>query len=77
VFVSQLQSWNGLRSTRIGIGDQLIVKQEEVPAEEDKADEKETILSNYLEGQIRRAEREWLLSPEMEFEMKEVRGQLI
>ncbi|MDI9523542.1 MAG: LysM peptidoglycan-binding domain-containing protein [Bacteroidota bacterium] len=74
VLVSQLQSWNGLRSTRIGIGDQLIVKQEEVPAEEDKADEKETILSNYLEGQIRRAEESGSLSPEMEFEMKEVRG---
>ena len=30
VNVSQLQSWNGLRSTRIGVGDQLIVGMKEV-----------------------------------------------
>lgn len=56
VLVSQLQSWNGLQSTRIGIGDQLIVKREELPVEEDKTDDKGSILSSYLEDQIRRAE---------------------
>ena len=42
VGVSQLQSWNGLRSSRIGIGDQLIVGQESLPVpEEEEAVSKE------------------------------------
>ncbi len=38
VGVSQLQSWNGLRSSRIGVGDQLIVGQKTVPLPEEEAD---------------------------------------
>ena len=65
--VSQLQSWNRLRSTRIGIGDRLIVKQEEVPVvEEDNADDKVSILENYLEEQIRRAEESGYIDLESE-----------
>ncbi len=67
VLVSQLQSWNRLRSTRIGIGDRLIVKQEEVPVvEEDNADDKVSILENYLEEQIRRAEESGYIDLESE-----------
>jgi len=60
--VSQLKSWNGLKSTRIDIGDQLIVGQKKVllPA---KANEVEysrvetsgggsNIISTYLKEQI-------------------------
>ena len=38
VGVSQLQSWNGLRSSRIGVADQLIVGQKTVPLPEEEAD---------------------------------------
>src|SRR5690554_5594315 len=38
VGVSQLQSWNGLRSSRIKVGDQLIVGQKTVPLPEEEAD---------------------------------------
>lgn len=75
VLVSQLQSWNKLRSTRIGIGDRLIVKQEELPVEEEKAEsavgsdataDRASILANYLEEQIRRAEENASLDLEWE-----------
>ncbi len=66
VGVSQLQSWNGLRSTRIGIGDRLIVKREELPVEENKSYEKDDILSGYLEDLISRAEESCSLFLEME-----------
>ncbi|MGI6571926.1 MAG: LysM peptidoglycan-binding domain-containing protein [Fermentimonas sp.] len=65
VLVSQLLSWNGLRSTRIGIGDRLIVKQEELPVEE-KVDDKGSILANYIEEQIRRAEESGFIDLESE-----------
>jgi membrane-bound lytic murein transglycosylase D len=73
VLVSQLKSWNKLRSTRIGIGDRLIVKQEEVVVQEDEVaveeentDNKGSILANYLEEQIRRAEESVSLDLESE-----------
>lgn len=65
VKVSQIQSWNGLSSTRIGIGDQLIVgkkvasvpevkpevgKQEYSRAED--SGEGSSVISNYLKDQI-------------------------
>lgn len=66
VRVSQLQSWNGLRSSRIGIGDQLIVNQKAVPAPEEEAKtisqetpetstDEGNIISNYLKEQIQKA----------------------
>lgn len=70
VRVSQLQSWNGLRSSRIGIGDQLIVGQKHVPVPEEEAEEpveeesdtvEETaddgnIIADYLKQQMQKTE---------------------
>jgi membrane-bound lytic murein transglycosylase D len=71
VKVAQLQSWNGLKSSEIGIGDRLIVGQTIVPIpqeEEPKAGEPENeesdstetrggndIISSYLLHQIEKA----------------------
>jgi membrane-bound lytic murein transglycosylase D len=63
VRVSQLQAWNGLRNTRIGIGDRLIVHQKVVPkVKEEPVDneykrsedvrEGSNIISNYLKEQM-------------------------
>ena len=65
VNVSQLQSWNGLQSTRIGVGDQLIVEMKEaaepaVPQTEktveysraETSEEGSSIISSYLKDQI-------------------------
>jgi len=69
VHVSQLQSWNGLKSTRIGIGDQLIVGKKEVPLPAEAAEAKEIeyrraetsgggsgIISTYLKEQIEKTD---------------------
>lgn len=67
--VAQLQSWNGLRSTRIGIGDQLIVAKKEVPAPQEPESEKDdynrtetsgggNIISSYLKDQIEKVEQD-------------------
>lgn len=74
VNVGQLQSWNGLRSSRIGIGDQLIVGQKHVPVPEEKEEEpsvieenasrgvepsgEENIIANYLKKQMQVDEEE-------------------
>lgn len=62
--VSQLKTWNGLRSTRIDIGDRLIVSQKvvRVPQEKEKTEPAEysraetgggnNIISSYLKDQI-------------------------
>lgn len=67
--VAQLQSWNGLNSSRIGIGDQLIVGKTVVPAPQEPESEKgdydraETaagggnIISSYLRDQIEKVEQ--------------------
>ncbi len=67
--VAQLQSWNGLNSSRIGIGDQLIVGKQVVPAPQEPESEKgdynraETaagggnIISSYLRDQIEKVEQ--------------------
>lgn len=68
VTVSQLQSWNGLKSSNIGVGKSIVVKQEKV-AVAPKPVEKETqynrsensasdnnIISGYLKEQIEKAE---------------------
>lgn len=66
--VAQLQSWNGLKSSRISIGDQLIVGQKAVPAPQETAIGKEeynrvetagggNIISSYLKGQIEKVEQ--------------------
>lgn len=78
VGVSQLQSWNGLRTSRIGIGDQLIVKQETVPVakEENEQDVSETdreertvdsnIISEYLKKQMNKTDEGQSETEEME-----------
>lgn len=78
VGVSQLQSWNGLRTSRIGIGDQLIVKQETVPVakEENEQDVSETdreertvdsnIISEYLKKQMKKTDEGQSETEEME-----------
>lgn len=61
--VAQLQSWNGLNSSRIGIGDQLIIGKKVVPIVQEPESEKEdynrtevsggsNIISSYLKDQI-------------------------
>ncbi len=61
--VAQLQSWNGLNSSRIGIGDQLIIGKKVVPVAQEPESEKEdynrteisggsNIISSYLKDQI-------------------------
>jgi membrane-bound lytic murein transglycosylase D len=70
VRVAQLQSWNGLKSSKIGIGDQLIVGQTVVPVPQEtpevdvseniESDSTETqggsdIISSYLLNQIEKA----------------------
>lgn len=61
--VAQLQSWNGLNSSRIGIGDQLIIGKKVVPVVQEPESEKEdynrtevsggsNIISSYLKDQI-------------------------
>lgn len=63
VRVSQLLAWNGLRNTRIGIGDRLIVHQKVVPKVKEEPAENEykrsedvgegsNIISNYLKEQM-------------------------
>ncbi len=59
VTVSQLKSWNGLRSSNISIGKQLVVKKKTVkvaaPKEEpaiDKSEMQSSVISDYLKGQI-------------------------
>lgn len=63
VHVSQLLAWNGLRNTRIGIGDRLIVHQKVVPKVKEEPAENEykrsedvgegsNIISNYLKEQM-------------------------
>lgn len=71
VHVSELKSWNGLKSTRIGIGDQLIVGKKEVPVSAKEAANNEPkeiaysrsetsggsdIISSYLKEQIEKKE---------------------
>ncbi|KUL19944.1 MAG: hypothetical protein XE13_0257 [Proteiniphilum sp. 51_7] len=69
VRVSQLQAWNSLRSTRIQIGDRLIVQQDAVqrpkeePAEQEYKRAEDTprgsnIIATYLKEQVERAERQ-------------------
>lgn len=66
--VAQLQSWNGLKSSKIGIGDQLIVAQKVVPVQEEPEPEKKEysriessptgssdIISSYLRDQLEKA----------------------
>lgn len=68
--VAQLQSWNGLKSSRIGIGDRLIVGQEIVESPQEESEQKEysrvestetgsgdDIISSYLKDQIEKAEK--------------------
>lgn len=72
VQVAQLRSWNGLKSSRIDIGDRLIVGQEVVPVPQEEpepmeSEEKEysrtetsggnNVISSYLQGQIEKAEQ--------------------
>jgi membrane-bound lytic murein transglycosylase D len=60
VLVSQLRSWNNLKSTRIDINDQLIVGQKVValPAEKEQESNQEdqhvgsNIISDYLKSQL-------------------------
>lgn len=80
VGVSQLQSWNGLRSSRIGVGDQLIVGQKQVPLPEEEAEEPEEeatdaaeetteeggIIADYLKQQMQKNEE-----PQPEEELEE------
>lgn len=69
VRVSQLLSWNGLRSSAIGIGDRLIVGKKEMPIPEEMADsevkvqhnagtsgEGDNVISSYLKEQIKKVE---------------------
>lgn len=78
VQVAQLQTWNGLKSSRIGIGDQLIVGRKLVPASLDKAgaEEKEynrtetsggsNIIASYLQDQIEKAEQNRVSDDELD-----------
>jgi FOG: LysM repeat len=69
VGVSQLQSWNGLRSSRISVGDQLIIGRETVPVPEENTEPEKTeyarresagsgsdIISTYLKNQLKKAD---------------------
>jgi membrane-bound lytic murein transglycosylase D len=69
VRVTQLQTWNGLRSSTIGVGDQLIIGQRKVPVTKDVAvkdvntqessgssSEENDVISSYLKEQIEKAE---------------------
>jgi len=69
VRVSQLQSWNGLRSSTIGVGDQLIIGQKtlSVPKEVTAPEVSEKsnagtsgdghdVISSYLKEQIKKVE---------------------
>ena len=69
VRVSQLQTWNGLRSTRIDIGDRLIVQKKEVPRPREEEVEQEykreegtgsgsNIISDYLKEQMKRTDEQ-------------------
>jgi len=69
VRVSQLQAWNGLRNTRIDIGDRLIVHQKVIPkVKEEPVDneykrsedvrEGSNIISDYLKEQMEKVEQE-------------------
>ncbi|RNC63685.1 lytic transglycosylase domain-containing protein [Proteiniphilum sp. X52] len=75
--VAQLQSWNGLSSSRIGIGDRLIVGKKVVPSPQEPESGKgdysraETaaggnIVSSYLRGQIEKKAGETKLPDEPE-----------
>lgn len=69
--VAQLQSWNGLRSSKIDIGDKLIVGQKVVPTPQEEADSGKNeynrsessssgegnIISSYLREQIEKVEQ--------------------
>lgn len=68
--VAQLQSWNGLKSSRIGVGDRLIVGQKIVELPQEKPEKNEysrveasetgsgsNIISSYLKDQIEKAEK--------------------
>lgn len=75
--VAQLQSWNGLNSSRIGIGDQLIIGKKVVPIVQEPESEKEdynrtevsggsNIISSYLKDQIEKKVGENKLPDESE-----------
>lgn len=70
VHVAQLQSWNGLKSSRIDIGDQLIVRKKAAPAPQSEQ-ETEIISEAGLRSELE-FESESGSEPESEFEIKVV-----